>query len=289
MKLKWITLLVILLFSVPSILYARDKSPARSSKKHTHKKISLNSSHQLQQVASFSNKKNAENLARKLRNEGQKAVIRRAVGKDKKTTYRVFLTKKKNAPVASGDSLRREKSWSQRMAGNKSAPERTEVEETQSDTRDVSARPLQPSVDSSPVGETKQVALLRFADSKEDADKLSSRLSKDGYKVTIQEKTGKNGRLVYSLFAQIIAAKPKAVLPPVETTYEAVPEKPSAEIQPAKEMPFSDLKEESDNSLAAQQTAPEPETAVEERPSEAEKAIAGLIAAKESRELSSVQ
>ena len=188
MKLKCLTLLVILLFSVPSVLYAKQTTSARSSKKHSHKKISPNTSHQLLQVASFSNKKNAESLVRKLRHEGQNAVIKKGVGKDRRATYRVFLINKKNAPVASGDSLRREESRSQRRAGDRSAPERAEVEETQSDIRDVSARPLKPSVDSSPVGETKQVALLRFADNKEDADKLSSRLSRDGYKVTIQKK-----------------------------------------------------------------------------------------------------
>ena len=96
MKRKWILFLIIFLFLIQGILYAKETDSPRSSKKHTHKKIiPRNKQYQLEQVAVFKNKKNAERFVRKLRNEGKEVVVRKGVSKDKKTIYRVFAEKKK--------------------------------------------------------------------------------------------------------------------------------------------------------------------------------------------------
>ena len=96
MKRKWILFLIIFLFLIQGILYAKETDSPRSSKKHTYKKIiPRNKQYQLEQVAVFKNKKNAERFVRKLRNESKEVVVRQGVTKDKKTIYRVFAGKKK--------------------------------------------------------------------------------------------------------------------------------------------------------------------------------------------------
>ena len=96
MKRKWILFLIIFLFLIQGISYAKETDSPRSSKKHTYKKIiPRNKQYQLEQVAVFKNKKNAERFVRKLRNESKEVVVRQGVTKDKKTIYRVFAEKKK--------------------------------------------------------------------------------------------------------------------------------------------------------------------------------------------------
>lgn len=60
----------------------------------------------LQQIAAFKFKKNANNFAKKLRNEGFEVVIRKSIAKNKKTVYKVFAKKHKESSkvaVSSGE------------------------------------------------------------------------------------------------------------------------------------------------------------------------------------------
>jgi polysaccharide biosynthesis protein VpsM len=279
--------LVILLFSVAGVLCAKETTSVRPSKKHSHK-IAPDSSRPLLQVSSFVNKKNAERLVRKLRREGQSAVIRKGIGKNKKAIYRVFVKKKKNTSVASGASLKREDMRSGAVGDDDAVFESTPVEVAHPGVAGVSVRPPEPVADSVPTGEVKQVALLRFADSEEDADRLSSQLREEGYRVTIREKAAKDKRKVYSVFAQSVGAvNSKVSVSPSEVPPVTLSEKSSSEgISPVKET-TSPVPDENKGSFTTQQTVPGPEAAVEKRPSEAEKAIAQLLSAKESKEASS--
>jgi polysaccharide biosynthesis protein VpsM len=288
MKLKCLTLLVILLFSVAGALHAKETTSLRPSKKHSHKKIAPDSSKQLLQVSSFINKKNAESLVRKLRREGQIAVIRKGVGKNKKAIYRVFVKKKKSTPVALGDSPKREDIGSGKTGDDAAAFESNRAEAAQPGAADVYVRHPEPVADSVPAGEVRQVALLRFAESKEDADRLSNQLRDEGYSVTIRKKAAKDDRKVYSVFAQSLGAVNSEVsVSPVGVTPVASSEKPSPEdVSAVRETPPPVLHENKD-SVTTQQSMPGPETAVEKRPSEAEKAIAQMLAAKESKEAAS--
>ncbi|MFA4918375.1 MAG: outer membrane beta-barrel protein [Thermodesulfovibrionales bacterium] len=133
MKRKWILFLIIFLFLIQGILYAKETDSPRSSKKHAHKKIiSQNKQYQLEQVAVFRNKKNAERFVRKLRNEGKEVVVRKGVTKDKKTIYRVFAGKKK---VLSGNIP------SQTFLTDEPASEKTAIEEKIADNPKVAIPP----------------------------------------------------------------------------------------------------------------------------------------------------
>jgi polysaccharide biosynthesis protein VpsM len=272
MKRKWTLFLIIFLFLflIQGILYAKEKDPARSSKKHTHKKlISQKKQYQLEQVAVFRNKKNAERLVRKLRNEGKEVVIRQGVTKDKKTIFRVFVKKLKVLP---------ETGLFQSRGKHELALEETANEEENTAIKAFPKETPESSKYALPRGETKPIASFRIFDSIEDADKLASQQREDGYKVTIRSKAEKDDRVVYTVFAEKIADNPKVVIPPVEIVNEAASEKPFIEEKPSlKDDLYSEHKEKPVDALPAAPAKIEPETAVrkipfERKPVEAESA-----------------
>ncbi len=86
MNIKWIALFIIVTLFSPLM----GVCPAESSRT-----IASHNS-QLKQVATFKVKKNAEEFARELRDEGYEVEIRKGPSKDKKTLYRVFAAKVKD-------------------------------------------------------------------------------------------------------------------------------------------------------------------------------------------------
>ena len=272
MKLKWMLSSAVFLFLVPGILYANGVSSSHNPKKHAYKKTINSHANQLQQEGSFSSRKNAENFARKLRSEGQEVVIKKGLGKNGTTAYRVFIKKKKGGPAAMRSNV---------MEKRKILSEIEEPEETRGSNKNISAETVAPAGSLASAGEAKQVALLRFADTKEGADRLSRQLSRDGYSVTVRQRPAKGKGVVYSVFAQRIPFTRNVVQPAPETTHKTDTGNPAVNEVPApKEMPSPVAGNENP-------TAPGFEPPVEKRPSEAEKAIAQLLAAKESRELTS--
>jgi len=271
MKRKWILFLIIFLFLIQGISYAKETDSPRSSKKHAHKKIiSRNKQYQLEQVAVFRNKKNAERFVRKLRNEGKEVVIRQGVTKDKKTISRVFVKKFKVLP---------ETGLSQSSVRHELALEKTANKETPPPIKAFLADNPESSKDALPLGETKQIASFRIFDRIEDADKLASQQREDGYKVTIRSKAEKDDRVVYTVFAEKIADNPEVVIPPGEIVNEAASQKPFIEENPSlKDDIYSEYKEKPVDALPAAPAQVKPETAVEKipferKPVEAEKTI----------------
>jgi len=261
MKRKWILFLIIFLFMIQGILYAKETDSPRSSKKHAHKKIiSQNKQYHLEQVAVFRNKKNAERFVRKLRNEGKEVVIRQGVTKDKKTISRVFEKKFKvlSETGLSQSSVRHELAFEKTANAGKN----TAIKAFLADTSESSK-------DALPLGETKQIASFRIFDRIEDADKLASQKRADGYKVTIRSKTEKDDRVVYTVFAEKLPDNTKVSVPPGEIVNEAASETPFIEEKPSlKNDIYSEYKEKPVDALPAAPTKIEPETAVEKRPFE---------------------
>lgn len=269
MKRKWILFLIIFLFLIQGISYAKEKDSPRPSKKHTYKKIiQRNKQYQLEQVAVFKNRKNAENFVRKLRNESKKVVVRKGVSKDKKTIYRVFAEKKK---VLSGTIP------SKAGLTYGSASAKTETEDQSADIKSSYEIPVESSKYSVPGGEVQQIASFRIFDRMEDADKLASQKREDGYKVTVRSKAGKDDRVVYTVFAEKFPDNTKVSVPPGEIVNEAASDKPFIEDPaPLKNGVYSEYKEKPVNELPAAPAGIEPETAAgiipfERKPVEAEK------------------
>jgi polysaccharide biosynthesis protein VpsM len=271
MKLKCILSLIFFLFLIQGILYAKETDPPRPSKKHTYKKtIPWNKQYQLEQVAVFKNKKNAESFVRKLRNESKKVVVRKGISKDKKTIYRVFAEKKKvlfgNIPSKAGLTY-------------ESASAKTEIEDESADIKSSYEMPTESSKYFLPDGEVKQIASFRIFDRIEDADKLASQKREDGYKVTIRTKTGKDDKVFYTVFAEKIPENAKNFVPPGEIVNEAASGKPFIEGNPTlKNDIYAEYKEKPVNALPAAPAKIEPEPAVEKIPFERKPVEAEKIA-----------
>ena len=261
MKRKWILFLIIFLFLIQGILYAKETDSPRSSKKHTYKKIiPRNTRYQFEQVAVFKNKKNAERFVRKLRNESKEVVVRQGVTKDKKTIYRVFAGKKKvlseNIPSQTGLT-------------DEPASGKTAIEEKSADIKSSYEIPAESSKYALSGGEVKQIASFRIFDRIEDADKLASQKREDGYKVTIRSKAEKEDRVVYTVFAEKIPDNTKVSVPPGEIVNEAASDKPFIEEKPLlKNDIYSEYKEKPVDALPAAPAKIEPETSVEKIPFE---------------------
>ncbi|OGW38105.1 MAG: hypothetical protein A2Y97_08475 [Nitrospirae bacterium RBG_13_39_12] len=94
----FITIFVCFTLCVTEIVYSYDLATVEAdilaSKENIHKRSNDNESTQLKQIGAFKIKKNAEMLAKKLRDEGLEAIVRDGFTKDNETIYRVFAGQK---------------------------------------------------------------------------------------------------------------------------------------------------------------------------------------------------
>jgi hypothetical protein len=208
--------LISVLFLSPGILFSKEIT----SSKNIHKKISQSKSHELQQVASFKNKKNAERFVKILSNKGQEAVIKKGLTRDKKVIYRVFVKEVKNLP---------ETTPSQNRVRQELALEKKTIEEKYTDAQASLSKLAESSKNVSVAGEMDQIAIFKVFDKIEDAEKLTRKLRGDGYKVTIRSVAEKDDKIVYTVFAEKLPQKPNITMPPSEIRQEATSEKPSLE------------------------------------------------------------
>lgn len=208
--------LIFLLFLSPGILFSKEIN----SSKNLHKKVSLSKSYELQQMASFKNKKNAERFIKILSEKGQKAVIKKALTRDKKVIYRVFAKEVKNLP---------ETISSQNMAKQELALEKKAIEEKYTGARDSLNKNAESSKNVSAAREMDQIAIFKVFDKIEDAEKITKKLREEGYKVTIRSVAEKDDKIVYTVFAENLSKKPNITMPPSEVRQEATSEKTSSE------------------------------------------------------------
>lgn len=208
--------LISLLFFSPGILFSKEIT----SSKNIHKKVSHSKSNELQQVASFKNKKNAERFVKILSNKGQKAVIKKVLTRDKKAIYRVFVKEVKNLP---------ETTSSQNRAKQELALEKKAIEEKYTDARASLSKRAESSKDVSVAVGTDQIAIFKVFDKIEDAEKLTRQLRENGYKVTIRSVAEKDDKIVYTVFAENLSQKPDITMSPSEIRQEATSEKTSLE------------------------------------------------------------
>jgi polysaccharide biosynthesis protein VpsM len=255
MKQKWIVCIIVLLFTFPCVLYAKEIAHQRSSKNHTHKKNSKSTSYDLQQVASFKSKKNAEKMVRKLSYEGQESVIRKSLTKDKKATYRVFVKKAKisSKTISAPGRFKQEP-----------VLEKTTIAEKYTDMEIYSEKLPESSKHTSSDKAVKHIASYRIFDSIEDAEKLASQLREDGYAVSVRTKTDKNDRIIYTVFAESAPDKPKVDSVHDEIRRGSISEEPSVEAKPSeKEISYTVLPEMSDTTSIASAPIVNPETTIE--------------------------
>jgi polysaccharide biosynthesis protein VpsM len=208
--------LISVLFLSPGMVFSEDIASSGNS----YKKISQSKSHELQQVASFKNKKNAERFVKILDQKNQEAVIKKGLTKDKKIVYRVFAKEVKNLP---------ENPSSQNIAKKELALENQAIEKRYTDSQASLSKRAESSKDVSAAGETEQVAIFKVFDKIEDAEKLTGKLREDGYKVTIHSVAEKDDKIVYTVFAENLSQKPYISVPPSEITQEAISGKTSLE------------------------------------------------------------
>jgi polysaccharide biosynthesis protein VpsM len=216
MKRIWLLYLISLLFLSPGILFSEEIT----SSENLYKKVSQGKSHELQQVASFKNKKNAERFVKQLSNKNQKAVIKKSLTRDKKVVYRVFVKEVKNSPgnISSQNKTKQE-----------IALEKKSIEEKYTDAQTSLSKRAEPSKNVSATGETDRIAVFKVFDKIEDAEKLTRQLREDGYKVTIRSVAEKDDKIVYTVFAENLPQKPGFTMPPSGIGQEATSEKPSLE------------------------------------------------------------
>ena len=208
--------LISLLFLSPGILFSKEIT----SSKNIHKKVSQSKSYELQQVASFKNKKNAERFVKILNNKGQEAVIKKGLTRDKKVVYRVFVKEVKNPPKNTS---------SQNRAKQELALEKKAIEEKYTDAQVSLSKRAESSKNVSAAGEMDQIAIFKVFDKIEDAEKLTRKLREEGYKVTIRSVAEKDDKIVYTVFAENLSKKPNITVPPSEIRQEVTSEKPSLE------------------------------------------------------------
>ena len=208
--------LISLLLLNPGILFSKEIN----SSKNIHKKISKPKSHELQQVASFKNKKNAERFVKTLSNKGQEAVIKKSLTRDKKVVYRVFVKEVKNS---------HEKPSSQNRAKQELALEKKAIEERYTDAQASLSKRAESSKNVSAAVEKDQIAIFKVFDKIEDAEKLTRKLREDGYKVTIRSVAEKDDKIVYTVFAENLSKKQNITMLPSEIRQEATSEKTSLE------------------------------------------------------------
>ena len=208
--------LISLFFLSPGILFSEEIT----SSENIHKKVSQSKSHELQQVASFKNKKNAERFVKQLSKKNQKAVIKKSLTRDKKVVYRVFVKEVKNSP---------ENTSSQNRAKQELALEKKAIEEKYTDAQASLSKRAESSKNVSAAGETDQIAVFKVFDKIEDAEKLTRKLREDGYKVTIRSVAEKDDKIVYTVFAENLPQKQNITMPPSEIRQEATSEKTSLE------------------------------------------------------------
>jgi polysaccharide biosynthesis protein VpsM len=206
--------LISLLFLSPGMLFSKEIT----SSKNIHKKISQSKSHELQQVASFKNKKNAERFVKILSKKGQEAVIRKGLTGDKKVIYRVYAKEVKDPP---------ETPPSQNRAKQELALDKKAIEEKYTAAQASITKRTETSKDATSTGEMNQVATFKVFDRIEDAEKLTSKLRQDGYKVTIRSVAEKDDKIVYTVFAENLSKKPDIATPSPEVRQEAATEKTS--------------------------------------------------------------
>jgi polysaccharide biosynthesis protein VpsM len=216
MKRIWLLCLISLLFLSPGIVFSKEIT----SSKNIHKNISKSQSHELQQVASFRNKKNAERFVKILSKKGQEAVIKKGLTADKKVIYRVYAKEVKNPP---------ETPSSQNRAKQELALEKKAIEEKYTDAQASLSKRAESSKNISTAGETDQIAIFKVFDKIEDAEKLTRKLREEGYKVTIRSVAEKDDKIVYTVFAENLPQKPNITMPTSEIRQEATSEKASLE------------------------------------------------------------
>jgi len=208
--------LISLLFLSPGILFSQEINAS----KNIHKKISKTKSYELQQVASFKNKKNAEKFVKTLSNKDQEAVIKKGLTRDKKVIYRVYAKEVNNLP---------ETPSSQNRTRQKLALEKKSIEEKYTDAQASLIKRAESSKNVSSAGEMDQIAIFKVFDKIEDAEKFTRKLREDGYKVTIHSVAEKDDKIVYTVFAENLPQKPNITMPPSEIRQEATSEKTSLE------------------------------------------------------------
>lgn len=216
MKRIFLLCLISLLFLSPGILFSKEIT----SSKNLHKKVSQDKSHELQQVASFKNKKNAERFVKILSKKGQEAVIKKSLTRDKKVVYRVYAKEVNDLP---------ETASSQNRAKQELALEKKAIEEKYTDARASLSKRAESSKDVSVAVGTDQIAIFKVFDKIEDAEKLTRQLRENGYKVTIRSVAEKDDKIVYTVFAENLSTKPNITVPPSEIRQEAISEKTSLE------------------------------------------------------------
>lgn len=221
-KRKWLSFFIIFLLVVPDILHSKELSSHCSSPKNAHKRISQVESYQLQQVASFKIQKNSGRFVKKLKSEGQEALIKKGITKDKKVIYRVFVKKYKDS--------------SKYLAVQKGFKQEADSGKTLIKERDTIARSFaefkESSQDAQTAGSMKPVASFKIFQNKEDAENFSEEVKSKGYETSIQDEKTKNNDVIYTIFAVYRPEQSKDVLLSGGAEYEPQSEKIAIEEKP---------------------------------------------------------
>jgi len=217
---KWIVFLLLLLCLNHRMVYSAGLSSALSSVNNTN----------LQQVATFRIKKNADRFLRKLRNEGNTAFIRKGKTKDGMTVYRVFVNKinalSKDALPLSGTTY--ESQSEKPLSGTR---------ETQPAFGEKAPEELrQPSENTAPADDRRQIASYKIFHKLADAEAYAERMRRDGYEVTIHSDVAKDSSFIYTVFAEDLSLKPSDTLPSGGITDKPLPEKIPVKEEPIKKV-----------------------------------------------------
>lgn len=196
MSIKCLLFFIIISLFVPHIILSADLSSEKTGrfhyKKNTFNKVRSGKVNNLEQVGAFKSKKNAEKFAKKFKNEGLKTEIRRAVTKDKKALYKVFVKRDKK-PLKAAEPSSRVKQYT--TSENSSIEDKPVVKERPS------WEPKKPSKVTISSGEVKQIAAFKIFAFKENAEKFAKKLKKEGFEVTIRNGITKDKKVIYTVFA----------------------------------------------------------------------------------------
>jgi len=185
-------ILVVLLLSpllFPSVMYSYQRDVIFA--KNQGDEQTIGSEKDMQQIGAFRLKKNADRLAKKLKNQQVRAYIAEGKTKDNQKIYRVFIAKERT-PSESLLSLNKQGSLARKM-DREDAPE---------------SLPIKPSVDLSVQEEAAfhhkdvSVASLRYFTNKQEAEQYAAESTGQGFKSVVQEGTAQDGNTIYTVFSE---------------------------------------------------------------------------------------